>query len=351
MGMEVELTNILFDKGTLMDLYIGRWAAIKKMQPTDMLMEKVDNDAVYLGHKKLLPKKAMEELVHLEGKARTALSKKSIDFPVGGGRFVYYKALPELLKTLDELKKQWDVEVEKLLADYPNLREQQLKVLEKQAEVWMNSDLDKSPDQAARSIRYNYLQSWLAKQKAENEQLYPSVEELKTKFHFDWRMFKVSALQGLEKMSTLDADELIAAQEKLRADLQKWVTEAATEMHKVLGQAAAQAVSLLDKQGKLNPKNLKPLWDAFETFKAIDFTGQSNFQETIEKVKKDFGVETNGAVDYEKTADKLNYSDYAKANLKELLSKMSTLAVDEVAAEAGKEAISKVGEFSRFVEV
>src|SRR3954470_15466609 len=121
---EVELTDILFDKGTLMDLYIGRWAALKKLQPKDMLLETslIDRDAYYLGHKKLLPKKATETLVQLEGKARTALADKSIEFPVGGGRFVYYKALPELLKTLKTLKEKWDVEVLQLVQEYPQLR-------------------------------------------------------------------------------------------------------------------------------------------------------------------------------------------------------------------------------------
>lgn len=349
MSLEVEITNILFDKGTLMDLYIGRWAAIKKLQPDDVLLENVDTDALYLGHKKLLPKKAMEKLVTLEGKARVALSKRSIEFPIGGGRFVYYKALPEVLKLLGDLQKQWAEEVATLIQDYPNLRELQLQALDEQAKKLATEALKKTNSQAEHEAEYARLETWREQQRTENKELYPTADELKAKFPFDWRMFKVSPLQGLEQMSTLDAGELLAAQSKLKADLEKWVKEAATVMHKALGEAAAQANKLLEKNGKLNPKNLKPLFEAFETFKAIDFTGSSSFQKTIEEVKQKFGIEKDGQIDYELTAGALNVDDYQKAGLTTLLGTMAKLAVEETAQAAGQEAISKVGEFSRFV--
>lgn len=349
--MDTTIHKILFDKGILMNLYIGRWAALRKLRPGDMLMEKINEDAYYLGHKKLLPKKAMEKLVTLEGKARTALAKRSLDFPVGGGRFVYYKTLDEVFTVLNDLKKQWDEEVEILIADYPVLREEQLKALDSQADNLAKEELKKAQDQKEHEVKWSQLQGWLETQRKENRELYPPVEVLKTKFPFEWRVFNVSAPTGLEQMSSLSAEQLAAAQKKLQDDMQSWVKEAATLMHKALGEAAAQAKSLLEKNGKLHPKNLKPLFEAFESFKAIDFTGQSAFLKTVEEVKKKYGVEKDGSIDYELTAGAINYSDFMKAGLGELLGSMAKLAVDEVAVEAGKEAISKVGEFSRFVDM
>lgn len=347
---EVEPIQVLFDKGTLLDLYIGRWAGIRRLQPDDMLIENLNQEALYLGHKKLLPKQAMEKLVQLEGKARTTLAKKSLDFPVGGARFVYYKALPEVLLLMKGLKAKWDVAVDELIANYPELRDQQLKVLDEQAERLALEDLKKVPIALQEPHRAK-LEAWKLRQRGENESLYPTAQELRMRFPFQWRMFKVSALQGIEELSTLEADELIAAKETLKKDLQEWVKTAATEMHKALGIAAAHANSLLSKQGKLNPKNLKPLFEAFETFKAIDFTGNSEFQGYVDELKAKFGASVNEENDYEKIADMLNDSDFAKENLKSLLAKVGELAVEDVAQKAGAQAISKVGEFSRFVDL
>jgi len=351
MTAEQTIHKILFDKGILMSLYIGRWAALRKLRPDDMLLEKINEEAYYLGHKKLMPKKAMEKLVTLEGKARTALAKRSLDFPVGGGRFVYYKTLDDVLKVLQDLRKQWDAEVEQLITDYPNMREEQLKTLDAQAENLAKEELKKTADPVAQKVRWQELESWLEIQRKENRELYPPIDQLKNKFPFEWRIFNVSAPTGMEQMSTLSAEQLVAAQKKLQQDMEVWVKDAATLMHKALGEAAAQAKQLLEKHGKLNPKNLKPLFEAFESFKAIDFTGESAFLKTVDEVKKKYGVEKDGQIDYELTAGAINYSDYMKAGLGELLGSMAKLAVDEVAEEAGKEAISKVGEFSRFVEV
>jgi hypothetical protein len=348
--MEKEL-DILFDKGTLMDLYIGRWAGIKKMRPHELLLDQIDEEAFYLGHKKLLPKEAMEKLVTLEGKARTALSKRSIDFPVGGARFVYYKALPEVIALLNELKKEWETAVEDLVQEYPALKEKQLTLLDKQIDVIAKEELKKAENQEEHETLYEKLESWKVEQKAVNRQLYPTADVLKTKFPFDWRMFKISALQGIEQMSTLQAEDLLAAQNKLREDLQKWVKEAATAMHLALGEAAARAKDMLEKQGKLNPKNLKPLFEAFETFKAIDFTGQSNFQTVIDDIKSKYGVKKNEKIDYELTAGSLNYDDQAKKELSSLLSSLGKLAAEDAAELAGLEAIGKVGEFKRFVDL
>lgn len=356
MAQETEqVVELLFNRGTLMDLYIGKPTFQRKLRPNDVLLEGIDESVLYLGHKKLLPKKAMEKLITLEGQGRTALANRSIPFPLSGARFVYYNALKDVLTSLSVVKEEWNRAVEELHEEYPRLKEEQLSQLEHQAQRLYNQEMEKlyglAPTTPEFIEKKNRLDSWLEQQKSINRSLYPSVEEVKGLFHFDWRMFKVSGLTGGEVMSTLDTQELLRAQQQVRQDLEQWVRQASVEMHKTLGEAAANAKRLLEKNDKLNPRNIKPLFDAFETFKAIDFTGSSTFQATIDRIKSTFGRKRpDGTVDMELTNDAIHGSHHGLTEFKALLGSLSTLAVDDVAEQAGIRALS-AGEFRRVVEV
>jgi len=348
---EVQPTEVLFDKGTLMDLYIGKPTFQKKLRAGDVVLEGINEDAIYLGHKKLLPKEAMARLVTLEGHARTALAGRSLEFPLSGARFVYFRALPDLLTRLRALQTQWVEAVQALVAGYPELKEQQLTILDKQSEDLMQQELQKLTEEQ-RKTRSVELLEWLDAQRLQNRKLYPPVTELPGMFHFSWRMFKISAMEGLEEMNSLQQDELLAARETIKADLQKWVKTATLDMHTALGEAAAQAKSLLEKQGKLNPKNLRPLFEAFETFNAIDFTGSSDWRKQVDSARERFiKRDKDGMINFDLTAESINGTNFATTEFKNLLNSIGSLAVQKTAEEASKMAISKVGAFKRFVEV
>jgi len=349
---ETATTEVFFDKGTLMDLYIGKPTFQKKLRSNDVLLEgSINEDAFYLGHKKLLPKEAMARLITLEGHARTALAGRSLEFPISGARFVYYRALPDLLVRLRALQTEWTAAVQALVVMYPELKVRQLETLDKQSDDLMQAELQKlTSDQ--RKGREPELREWLEQQKLQHRRLYPAVEELPAMFHFSWHMFKVSAMEGLEEMNTLQQDELLAAREALQADLRTWVNSATADMHKALGEAAAQAKNLLEKQGKLNPKNLRPLFEAFETFNAIDFTGSSDWRKQVDTARERFiKRDADGSVNFELTSEAINGTTFATTEFKSLLNAIGSLAVQQVAEEAGKTAISRVGAFRRFVEV
>jgi hypothetical protein len=347
---EQKAEQILFDRGILMSLFIGKPTFQKKLKQGDILVEGIDSSAIYLGHKYLLSKKATEDLVNIEGRARRALADKSMEFPLSGGRFVNYHALPEISEELAELKLEWENAVRELIASYDTLKSEQLAVLDRQCETLMSNQLSKTPF-AEKALQTAKLTSWLEQQKINNRNLYPLAEQLPELFKFQWRVFKLSAPTGLEEMSTLDQRMLAEAQQALQRDLQLWVRTASMEMHRALGEAAANALQMLDKNKKLNPRNLKPLFDAFETFKAVDFTGASSFQEVVANIKSTFGIiDAQGNLDYERIADQVSNTQ-SMSTFRGLLAKVSELATDQVAETAGIEALRSVGEFKRIIEV
>lgn len=344
------LSEQLFARGALMGLHIGRWTAVKKMSSNDMLLEddEVDSDVIYLGHKKLLPKAATKPLVELEGRARMALAARSMEFPIAGARFVTYASLPDVVARLTAIKDQWTLAVTNLVQMYPALREQQLVMLDRQAQQFVSEELKKvDTETQSYKERREQLTVWLAEQKRMNQSFYPKAEDLAKKFDFTWRMFTISALEGINE---LDVYEVQEAQERLRADLQDWVRSATASMHKVLGEAATNAKELLKKNGKLTPRNLTPLFNAFESFVSVDFTGKSTFQATIQEIKNKFLVANpDGSYDMAKVAEGLG-NDARRAEFDGLLATMSELAVDATADAAGINSLNSIG-FGRLVEV
>lgn len=347
---EEQIAEALFDRGILMDLYIGKPTFQKKLKANDVLLEGIDENVLYLGHKKLLPPKATEQLVKLEGLARKALADKSLPFPLSGARFVYYQALPHVLKKLKELKETWDTAVNELMAQYPALKELQLVELDKQAQHLVLTELAKASG-STRMEREMALNDWLESQKKINREIYPEVDKVRDSFHFDWRIFKTNAPQGDEEMTTLEQEDLLKAQKQIKEDLQKWVQQASVEMHKTLGEAAANAAKLLEKNNKLDTRNIKPLFDAFEVFKAVDFTGASSFHGVVENIKQRFGRQRpDGTFDMELTSQSLKDNQHAQTEFKKLLDELGRLAVDDVAEKAGVAAM-EVGGFKRLVEL
>ena len=124
--MSDNVLDVLFDTGTLVHLYIGRWTANKKLKPEDVLLDgKVDNNAIYLGHKRLMPKDALQPFVRLEGSARNFLSRNSIRFPVGNAFFVRNQVLPTVLEGLTSRKAEWVSSLSSFVENYDGEKRKQ----------------------------------------------------------------------------------------------------------------------------------------------------------------------------------------------------------------------------------
>lgn len=344
------MTDLLFDRGTLLHLYIGRWTGNRKMSQQDLLLEDVDEKALNVGFKKLMPYEWHSRFQHIESEARSLLASMSVEFPIGNARFMFYRTVPTFLRRIQPLKDRWDRAVQEFVDEYDDLKQSQLNLLEQQAQKLVDQELASyrqgSPEYRERALA---LSEWKEQQRAKNWALYPKSSEIASRFTFMWRMFKVSPVQGVEQMNTLDQQQLAEVQETLQREVSNWARTASTQVHQALGAAAENAQSMLVANGKLNPRSLRPLFEAFEQFRAIEFSGTSNFNETIDNIRRQFLVTgSDGSADYQATADRINSNTGA---LSDLLSTIGNLALDQVAEEAGIQALQRTGEFGRFVDL
>lgn len=341
--MTEQVINALWTQGVLFDLDIGKSQFNKKNRSQDMgLNEDVDPDAMSTGSKKLMPPRVIKKLLAIENLARATLKNRSLEFPLSGARFVYYKALGDLTKMLEVIREDWNLAVLDITSNYEGLKQEQIKLL----------DFEAQKISKARPGTDAEKEEWLIEQYTHNRNIFPPLASVQDRFRFGWRMYKVNAADGLSTMGEVEKEAMLDAQKKLQQEMQAWAKDASSAIHKKLGEAAAQASAMLSKQGKLNPKNLKPLFDAFEEFKAVDFTGSSDFRNKIDKLTAKFlVVNTDGKTDMATTADSINNTSTGLTQFKEVLEDLSELAVDAVAEQAGLHSLHKVGEFKRMVEI
>lgn len=342
-----DVIQVVFRRGVLFDINVSRWSALHQMSTEDLLLQKLNRKVIYPGHKKLLPEDSAYPLIHIEGKIRTYVKKNSMDFPISGAVFVNFKTLPKMLKRLKELKAEYEEEAKKLHDDYPNIMEKQIQVLDNEARkiAVQNGLYEQATPQAERDI----LKEWLKTQHKQHLELYPEQKDLLAKYSVSWTMFKVNPLDAAAAslLPEEDAEVIVAHQKKLHEDMEKWVKEKATEMHKILGAAAKQAQELLAENGKLNPKNLKPLFTAFETFKAVDFAG-SSFADVLKDIESKYlATDASGEADFKGSAELVNAH---KGEFAALLQTVGDLAIEDVAAKAGAVALAN-SEFKRVVEI
>ena len=336
-----DVVQVVFKKGVLFDITIGRWSAKHTISTEDLMLEKVNKKVIKAGSKELLPEDYAYPLVHIEGKIRTFVKMRSMPFPISGAVFVNFKALPKMLKGLRELKLEYDAAAKHLHDHYDEVMEKQIVVLDEEVRkiAVQNGLYEPTTSPADREA----MKAWLKDAHKKHVSLYPKKEDLLAKYYVTWAMFKVNALEdtAASLLSDTEADFFAEQQKELKNKLTGWVKERAALMHKKLGEAAANAQKLLADNGKLNPKNLKPLFDAFEEFTSVDFAG-SSFQKVIEDIEKKYV-----GTDMKVTADKVNSGT---DEFGELLATISYLATDEMAQKAGLTALDG-SEFKRVVEI
>lgn len=336
--MSAPSIEALWKHGTLLDLSIGRSLFEKKSRPVDLLREDIDLSAFHLGHKKLLPKKALEKIVEIEGKARNFVLSRSMAFPIAGARFVTTKALPQVIAKLSELKEEWEAEVDNVIKMYPTYREEQLAILDKAAADMVQEKLEGLKDDVAKDLEPK-LAAWLDAQQQGNRAMYPSVDKLPGMFRFGWDTFEIVPSKGVANSSE-------AAAQKSK----DWVKWAMGAIHKSLGETANNVLYQLSKHSKITQRNVKPLFEAFDSFESVDFTGSSEARKSIDAIKKAFLIKTDGEPDYAKTSDAICATTGGQSQFVEMMKPLAALNTEATAEEAGENSLLAVGEFRRFLE-
>jgi|GEM_PF-3561856 len=207
--MPKKTVNIdLYKAGVVVDLTFGMWGAATKLNEEDLGLENVPSDKISLGHKKLIKKERLEKASSIIVEARNVLARNSFAFPFGDARFVPYARLNHVVEKMNEFEKEYFKARDEIAEELESDRLEMLKEYEETFEKLL-----KQRNGLSDSERQDQKQSLLAQLRKK----YPSKEELKSKFRFEFVIFEVQSpeFKSITGAQALDKVEEVKELEKV----------------------------------------------------------------------------------------------------------------------------------------
>jgi len=120
------LLDALTREGVLISVSVRYWRATRKLNPEDLGLDpdNVTERLISLGHKKLLPREALERLALVESRAHSLIESSTFPFLNGLGHFLPNTKLEEVTRKLQVLHTEFDHAREAFLGKYTELRQQ-----------------------------------------------------------------------------------------------------------------------------------------------------------------------------------------------------------------------------------
>jgi hypothetical protein len=269
----------LFDVGCLVSLKIGAWSGRRMISRADLVSVGIDPSAlptelVNYGRKLLVSKSEIQAITKTEQRARYYLSQYSVPFGIANAFFVPNSLIPDVEHNLKEYKKEFFQTVDSFIVRFNDLK-QQVK--------------DKHPE---------FFEKCLKK-------FYPETpESLRSRFYFDWHLFKISGINSIENTSSEEISEKNKIiKEKMQKEANLFVTEYVEGMRSEVIRFCDLIKCRIDgtpygeetEAKKLSPKTLTSFRKYIEKFKMLNIFGDSEIDTLLNQFKDQFlDAEFNG---------------------------------------------------------
>jgi hypothetical protein len=267
----------VFQDGSLISLHISKWGMSAQLNEADLNVEKQPK-IFKLGKKMLMDEEIFNVFNRIESRARGYLYRQAFRFPISEAHFISNDKLDEVEFHLWELKQEYDQAKANFLEKYPEYKEAHL-------------------------AAFPTLREKL-------EPCYPTVEELETKFDFNWIPYRISMPKELKEYDLNAAIAEEKAVDEVKARAQKELREKAERQTKMLDDFIRDAGQLIRKkvlgacqsiaekiQRKevVTPTNIKTLLKQVVDFNSLNFLDDAQVENRLKQLQ---GVLTDGNEDF-----------------------------------------------------
>jgi hypothetical protein len=264
------------------------WRGCKRLNPEDLGLnpDHVSERLIQLGHKRLIPRDALQAFALIESRVQSTVESSSFPFLGGIARFVPNPRLNDLTDRLDQLDKEFGEATLDFVAGYLSLRDNAL------AE-WR---------EAARHLNGNaeHLMATI-------EQSYPSNMEIRKRFAFETRLFQIAApdgirlevAEGMAEIEIADDRRRIAenATRRLHSDLDSFIRESVASLRDETAKLAGEVLATIDgSENGVHQRTLNRLSSFIDSFRSLNFAGDQQLETTLEKFRSE--LLTRSAEDY-----------------------------------------------------
>ena len=320
------LLDAVCRRGVLVATSVRYWRGCKKLSPEDLGLDPahVSDRLIQLGHKRLIPRDALQAFALIESRVQAAVEGSSFPFLGGIGRFVPNPRLGELTDRLDNLRDEFRDATLDFVAGYGPLRENALAEWREAAQHFNGS--------AERLI-------------ATIEQSFPPAGDIARRFAFETRLFQIAApdsirLEVVEGVAQLEAAEdrhRIAeeATRRMQQDLNAFIRESVASLREETARLATEVLATIDSsEHGVHQRTLNRLTTFIDNFRSLNFAGDQQLEQTLERFRRDL---------LSRSAEEYRNQPGAMSDLTEGLNRLRENAV-QLARSDARDILSRFGQ-------
>jgi hypothetical protein len=313
-------------RGVLVATSVRYWRGCKRLNPEDLGLDpaNVSDRLIQLGHKRLIPRDALQAFALIESRTHATVEGSSFPFLGGIGHFVPNPRLGDLTDRLDRLRDEFREATLDFVAGYASLRENAL-------DEWR---------EAAR-----HLNGSAERLLATIEQSFPPAGEIAKRFAFETRLFQIAApdnirlevTEGIAQLEVSEDRRRIAedASRRLQSDLDGFIRESVASLRDQTARLATEVLATIDgSENGVHQRTLNRLTTFIESFRSLNFAGDQQLETTLERFRSD--LLTRSAEDYRNDGQAL-------ASLTDGLSRLRSTAVQLAGADA-RDVLARFGQ-------
>lgn len=266
-------------RGVLVATSVRYWRGCKRLNPEDLGLDPahVSDRLIQLGHKRLIPRDALQAFALIESRVQATVESSSFPFLGGIGRFVPNPRLGDLTDKLEKLRDEFREATLDFVAGYTPLRENAMGEW-REAARHMNGS-------AERLI-------------ATIEQSFPPAGDIAKRFGFETRLFQIAApdnirlevAEGMEQLEVSEDRRRIAedATRRLQSDLDGFIRESVASMREETARLASEVLQTIDgSEHGVHQRTLNRLTTFIDSFRALNFAGDQQLEQTLERFRRD----------------------------------------------------------------
>jgi hypothetical protein len=273
------LLDALTREGVLINVSVRYWRGTKKLQAEDLGLDpdRVETSLISLGRKNLIPKEALQGFALIESRAHAIVDASTFPFLQGLGHFLPNARLEETMERLAELEREFDLEKEAFLARYAEVRYSALS-------EWRSAALRLGVDE------YRLLRTI--------EESFPCEERMRSAFGFGTQLFQIRVPDGLaDQQGVVAAREEAARQaaEQIQRGVEGFVTDCVASLREQTARLCEEMLESM-RTGKtgVHQKTLNRLIRFIDEFKTLNFAGDHELEEELDRVRRELLTRTAG---------------------------------------------------------
>lgn len=272
-----QLLDAVCRRGVLVATSVRYWRGCKKLSPEDLGLDPthVSDRLIQLGHKRLIPKEALQPFALIESRVQATVESSSFPFLGGIGRFVPNPRLGDLTDNLEKLRDEFREATLDFVAGYSPLRDSAMAEWREAAQ-----HLNGSAERLIATI----------------EQSFPPAGDIAKRFAFETRLFQIAApdsirlevAEGMEQLAVAEDRRRIAddASRRLQADLDGFIRESVASLREETARLATEVLATIDgSENGVHQRTLNRLTTFIDSFRALNFAGDQQLEQTLERFR------------------------------------------------------------------